>query len=808
MKNQGQTLIELLITIGLAAILIPALLAGFSIIRSGRVQQDQRLQATTYVKEAEEAMRVVQANGWSNLSAGTYRPVVSGTTWALVSGPEIINNIFTRQIVISDVFRNASGNIASTSGILDSSTKQVVITVSWASPLSTSVVSVMYLTRYGNSNYTETLAATFNSGISSNTQVTNILGGEIALSNNNKAKWCSPALSTTTINLPDGPPVAVAAYASATSTAIPNNVFVAIAPYATSSVKLAFVNVTANTATPVASLHGIFTLDPAQYSSPGNVPSGINLTNNFKTNDVKYYTSSNGKLYALLATNMPDKEVIAIQINNGVNDSFQDPIKKIYKYWTFFNTRQYQGDNRSTPNQDQAPFGYGAVSLSVLGNKGYIASGGYLYTFDLSNIDSKSTSNGLDEVGCRIELDGYDCQPGNGTDMKYNSGQTGAAWGNTTSPAHLDCNDGGNVELYADHQLSLVQVGANTYVYVAIGAGTNPELNIVNVTNPPTNSTSPKINSNSCGTISSGNASWKTISSLDFNPAANTEEAANSVYAKSDGTKAYMSSNGGIIHNGIPDSDQFYIIDTSNKSSPKFLSTWPTTVNGQHYANTAQTGYYNGNSTNIELYPRRALTVLNGLRAVLVGQDGIPNNGIEPQEYQVLDLTTETSSTYCGGINFLAGFNDLTSVTEADGDNFVYMVANTNEKQLKIVQGGPDNAVYTSSGIFESQTFNTGSAVMFNRFLTTTNIPTNTTIAYQVSVEPAISGSCSGVTYSYVGPDGTANTTFSSNGEFPRRSSGVGYQNPGQCFRYKVFMSTTDQTITPTLYDFNVNYSL
>ena len=195
------------------------------------------------------------------------------------------------------------------------------------------------------------------------------------------------------------------------------------------------------------------------------------------------------------------------------------------------------------------------------------------------------------------------------------------------------------------------------------------------MTTPPTGSS---LTNNSCGT--GGNTGWKVTGNLDFNPANGTEEAANSVFAKSDGTRAYMSSNGGIIHNGIPDSDQFYIIDTTTKTAPKFLSTWPSTVANQHYVNTAETGFYNGNATNIELYPRRALTVQNGQRAVLVGQDGIPNDGVEPQEYQVLDLSTESAPTYCGGVNFIAGFNDLTSVTEANGDNYVYMVANTNQK--------------------------------------------------------------------------------------------------------------------------------
>ena len=207
------------------------------------------------------------------------------------------------------------------------------------------------------------------------------------------------------------------------------------------------------------------------------------------------------------------------------------------------------------------------------------------------------------------------------------------------------------------------------------------------------------------------------------------------------------------------------------------------------------------------MYPRRSLTVLNGERVVLVGKDAITDNN-DAQEYQVLNNISEATPTFCGGLDYDPGFNDSTSVSEADGDNFVYMVANTQEKQLKIIQGGADSAIYVAAGVFESQTFDAGSDAMFNRFFVTTNIPSNTTISYQVSVEPAISGSCNGVVFNYVGPDGTSNTFFTANGNFPRDSDGTGYENPGRCMRYKVYMTSSTQTITPTLYDFNVNYSL
>lgn len=973
-RQRGQFIVELLVAIGLMLVVLPTLTYVFVAAREGKPEELIRSQASTLMQETYEAIRSVRELGWTYVNVnGTYHPAITGTAWSLASGSDTANGL-TRSVIVSDVYRDANGVlVAPGSGLLDPSVKLVSATVSWTIPHPSSLQSSWYLTRYvGNTSYTHTTAADFTPGVFNSTQVTNTSGGEVTLGNNNKAKWCTPALSATTIDLPDGPPVAVVATASA-SINNPNDVFVATAPSTGSSIKMAYVNVTANTDPPVATLRGIFTLDAPQYSSSGYVPTGIGIDNAFKTNDIKYYKSASGKVYALMTTNLPDKEVVAIQVNDGTGDSYQDPVNKIYKYWTYFNTKIYDtafnnptahaaetsnaGDNngfqtnptnaymndgsfavdtnsgsntgtnctgtdkdkhryynygfsipsgavingvevnlvakvdsttgtpkmcvqlswdggvtwtaaKSTNNlttgsatyalggsgdtwgrtwsdthftdanfrvriinvasntsrdfsldyagvkvyyngistlpNDQEPFGYGAKPLTILGNRGYVASGGYLYTVDLSTIDTKSPSSSLDQIGCRIQLDGYDCSPGTGTDKKYAAGENGTTWSDTTPPAHNDCSDGGNIELYADNHLQGVQVGGNNYIYVAVGAGTNPEFEIVNVTSAPDAGSSPAINSASCGRISGGNAAWKMISSLDFNSNGSTEEAANSVYAKSDGMRAYISSNGGIDgnHDGVPDSDQLYIIDTSNKSSPKFLSGTPSSG--------ATSGYYYGTGANAQLYPRRSLTVLNGQRAILVGKDGVADAN-DAQEYQVLNIDSEATPLYCGGINYNQGFNDLTSVSEADGDNFVYMVANTIEKQLKIIEGGPDTGIYLTPGTFESKIFDATSAAAFNRFSATISQPAQTSIKLQVASAVPVAGSCAGASFSYVGPAGSAGAYFTPlantiSGAIPFGTYG-GYQNPNQCFRYKVYLDTNDTNQTPVLNDVTVNYS-
>lgn len=969
-KNQkGQMLVEILLAIALTAIMLPALLTGLFSSKQGKAQQGQRVQAVALMKEAEEVVRNVRGQGWAMFSVdGTYHPLISGNTWAFASGSESINGL-TRTITVSDVYRDANGVVVESGGTLDPSTKKVYIQVTWGQPYSSSVDSTIFVTRYlQNTVKDQTTVADFSTGTLSDTIVTNTSGGEITLAPNTKGKWCSPSFSSATISLPDGPPVAAAATASASNVNIPNDIFVATSPTNTNSYKLAHVKVTANTDPPVPTLRGTFTLDASKYSDSGLVPASPGIDNSFITNAVKYYKSSSGKLYALLATTKPDREVIAILVDDGnpANDNtnngeYQDYINKIYKYWTFFDTKMYAvtsnldtgfvnptanaadtgGDGNgfesnptraytsdsqfatdtnsgngtgtnctgadkdkhrfynygfnlptgttingievrldakadSTSNSpvmcvqlswdggttwtaakttntlttntasyilggaadtwgrtwndtnftnanfrvrvidvssstsrdfsldwaavnvhfsdgtlatDQAPYSGGGSSIAVLNDTGYVTSGGFLYTFDLSNIDSKNQSSGLDQIGCRIELDGLDCNASTSKVRKYTAGSNGTNWGSEAA-GQTNCVDGGATQIFADNDIYPVQVGTNKYVYVAVGAGVDPELNIADVSSIPNSSSSPAIGNNTCGTVARGNAAWKKVGSLDFNSVSGTQESANSVYANPDGSRAYISSNGG-------DAKQFYVIDTTTKTAPKFLSGTPSTG--------ATSGYYMGSGANSNMYPRRSFTVFGNSRALLAGVKGDPN-GLEPQEYQVINMSNETTPTYCGGLNYAQGFNDIASVTEADNDKFVYMVSSTGGNQLKIIQGGPDGS-YLDTGNYESTPQDLGSIAALNRLSVNSTVPANATLQFQVAATLSVNGSCTNATYVYVGPDGTTSSYFSATGGAIPLTGVAGFQNPAQCVRYKAYLKTTDFNVTPTILDATINYS-
>lgn len=170
--KSGQSLIEILIAIGLTGILLPALLTGLVASREGKAQENQRLQAAALLKESEEAIRSIREKGWTNISTnGTYDVAVSGSEWVLTPCPCPQISGYSRQVVIADAQRDANGNIVDSGGTLDPSTKKITATVSWQTPFASSLELISYYQRYlGNAVWVQTTDADFNAGTHNNTQ--------------------------------------------------------------------------------------------------------------------------------------------------------------------------------------------------------------------------------------------------------------------------------------------------------------------------------------------------------------------------------------------------------------------------------------------------------------------------------------------------------------------------------------------------------------------------------------------------------------------------------------------------------------
>ncbi len=195
--STGQTFIELIIIMGLAVLIIPAITSGLISSREGTPQQENRLQAASILKETESAVRSIKNESWLNFDAvvagDPYHPQIAGTSWSLVAGGDTLGGVYDREVVVSDVYRDASGSIVQTGGVLDPSTKKVDIRIEWSNPRPSELESTIFLTRTKNDTFVQTLDSDFNPGDFIETVVTNNSNGEVELNQSfGTADWCKP----------------------------------------------------------------------------------------------------------------------------------------------------------------------------------------------------------------------------------------------------------------------------------------------------------------------------------------------------------------------------------------------------------------------------------------------------------------------------------------------------------------------------------------------------------------------------------------------------------------------------------------
>lgn len=423
----GQLLVELLIAIGLSVIILPALLTGLVASREGGAQETQRVKGVAFLREGVDAARSVKnkIDNWLTFAVnGTYHPVISGSAWTMASGSETVNGL-TRQIVISSVNRDNSGNIVSSGGTVDPSTKKVVVTVSWTKPHSSNISTTLYFSRYSSYTYSDTTAANFNAGTKTGVAVTSTSGGEVTLGAGGGGDWCAPNLSIAALDLPkNGVANAISAIEGKVAAGTGENA---------SGVAFASIAV-ANTNPPTSSITGTF--------------------DSYKTNGV--FTEAN---YAYLATDNNSKEMVIIDLTN------KNPVTGKYAEVGYFN----------------APGNLDGLSVYVSGNVGYLsASNDTLYTINLSSKSGSRAqlgSKSLPATGTRVVVVGeyaYVSIAGDVKELQVIRSTSGGA--TLTNYGYADVNG------EAAYDVSVNNTG--TRAYLATGNSSSlPEFFIINTSN-------------------------------------------------------------------------------------------------------------------------------------------------------------------------------------------------------------------------------------------------------------------------------------------------------------------------------------
>lgn len=651
----GQALVEMMVGMGIAAVIMPAIVTSFFAARGGSAQEAVRMQASGRLREAREVLRIIKESSWDNVkNDGTYHLVLNGGVWSLSGGAETnLDGLFTRQIVIGPAYRTPSNQIANTNGsnTLDPSTKHVTITVSWPSPVASSVIADYYLMRLENLTYIETLLSDFSAAgtVHRSTQATNTSGGEVVLggSGSGVGDWCNPSLVLQSLDL-DGQ-----GYTTSLS-AIPGHAYATTGNNASGHTlySIGITNPTAPTL-PTASQTSIY--DP----TPQLKTYGL-----FATSNYVYATSdhSNTTVEIMTATNPP----------------------------THAGKYNASGDN--------------GISVYVSGNVGYVTtSTNKLYAFNLTS-------------------------------------------GVSSPPTLVSANLAGTGK-------RVIVVG--NYAYV-VTSSTTKQLQIFNVQNVLTGSM-PEVGSG----LNVGN-----------------NQGGVDLFVGSNDNFGYL-----VTSYASPD---FFVINLTNKNSPAVMGSYTTSNN---------------------MIPTGVTVIPQDYRAIIVGSGS--------DLYQVLNIATPATPTRCSPVlNFtgVTAINTISSVTESDGDAYSYILTNDASHEFQMIQGGPGGGGGGTAmvGVFDSQPFTPASSSTFNRFDANTTFPSGTYARYQVAVTNKVAGSCSGASYTFVGPNKDTTQWFTTSSTIPLGTgsgASAGYSNPGECFKYRVSLSTDNLGTTPSFNDITINYS-
>ena len=180
--KKGQALVEMMVGMGIAAAIMPALVTSFFAARGGGAQEQVRMQAQGRLREAREVLRLLKEANWTNITTdGAYHLTLDSGVWAIPLNPPAetnLDNLFTRQILIEPAYRTLTNQLSSiaTGNTLDPSVKHVTITVSWTTPLASSVIADYYLMRLENLTWTQTTIADFTPGTQTGTTIVEYQG--------------------------------------------------------------------------------------------------------------------------------------------------------------------------------------------------------------------------------------------------------------------------------------------------------------------------------------------------------------------------------------------------------------------------------------------------------------------------------------------------------------------------------------------------------------------------------------------------------------------------------------------------------
>ena len=130
MKNNGFSLIEVIVAVGLFAIIAGGGVAGLIAPLASNRSSGEINKANLLAQEGLEAVRSIRDRNFSNLVSGTVGVGISSSLWSFV-GTSDVTDKFTRIINIKNASRDSGGTLVASGGSTDPDTFLVETDVNW-----------------------------------------------------------------------------------------------------------------------------------------------------------------------------------------------------------------------------------------------------------------------------------------------------------------------------------------------------------------------------------------------------------------------------------------------------------------------------------------------------------------------------------------------------------------------------------------------------------------------------------------------------------------------------------------------------
>lgn len=138
-KQKGISIVEVIIAIAVVSTVFFAIAQVSILALRASADKNTKAKALVIAQEGMEAARSIRDASWAtniaNLNFGAvYYITASSSQWAFTQiNPGLIENKFTRTVVLDNTSRNINDDIIDTGGTNDVYTKKVTVTVSWGS---------------------------------------------------------------------------------------------------------------------------------------------------------------------------------------------------------------------------------------------------------------------------------------------------------------------------------------------------------------------------------------------------------------------------------------------------------------------------------------------------------------------------------------------------------------------------------------------------------------------------------------------------------------------------------------------------